>query len=572
MNIEQSVIDEVIRKSDIVEVIGKSLKLKKSGANYFACCPFHNEKSASFSINVNKQFFHCFGCGESGSVITFVMKYNGLDFINAIKSLATMYGVHIPENKSPITREQARERKEHKTSLESTISTAVQFYRNNLVNSSMAAHYLSNRGLSAEIIQKFGLGYVPNQPNPLSNLFKDYNSNKFLLDAGLVIKNDNGKVYDRFRDRIMFPIRNVQGNVIAFGGRIIAHGEPKYLNSPETELFNKSLELYGLFEAQKYIRDKNQAIVVEGYMDVIAMSQFGLENVVASMGTAATAEQIKKLFRLCDDIYYCFDGDKAGQKAAWRAMERSIPLVTDSKTVHFIFLPEDDDPDSFLRKNGVAAFNIFQQHHCLSLSDYLLNQLSREVNLNSNEGKAKLISLAKPYIEQITAIALQVMLKKQLARLVELEANVLESILNNRSRYAFYTQKFTKETLPEKTRMPLLNKIEMIISNALNNINWVINYKLPEPEEIDSLSREILDLIILLDFIQCNYDEGEIIELNQIKQNIECTNLNLDKIYTKRDFIPLIEDEFINNLVILFKRARHRATRVPNIPMKGNNQ
>ena len=572
MNIEQSVIDEVIRKSDIVEVIGKSLKLKKSGANYFACCPFHNEKSASFSINVNKQFFHCFGCGESGSVITFVMKYNGLDFINAIKSLATMYGVHIPENKSPITREQARERKEHKTSLESTISTAVQFYRNNLVNSSMAAHYLSNRGLSAEIIQKFGLGYVPNQPNPLSNLFKDYNSNKFLLDAGLVIKNDNGKVYDRFRDRIMFPIRNVQGNVIAFGGRIIAHGEPKYLNSPETELFNKSLELYGLFEAQKYIRDKNQAIVVEGYMDVIAMSQFGLENVVASMGTAATAEQIKKLFRLCDDIYYCFDGDKAGQKAAWRAMERSIPLVTDSKTVHFIFLPEDDDPDSFLRKNGVAAFNIFQQHHCLSLSDYLLNQLSREVNLNSNEGKAKLISLAKPYIEQITAIALQVMLKKQLARLVELEANVLESILNNRSRYAFYTQKFTKETLPEKTRMPLLNKIEMIISNALNNINWVINYKLPEPEEIDSLSREILDLIILLDFIQCNYDEGEIIELNQIKQNIECTNLNLDKIYTKRDFIPLIEDEFIKNLDILFKRARHRATRVPNIPMKGNNQ
>ena len=572
MNIEQSVIDEVIRKSYIVEVIGKSLKLKKSGANYFACCPFHNEKSASFSINVNKQFFHCFGCGESGSVITFVMKYNGLDFINAIKSLATMYGVHIPENKSPITREQARERKEHKTSLESTISTAVQFYRNNLVNSSMAAHYLSNRGLSAEIIQKFGLGYVPNQPNPLSNLFKDYNSNKFLLDAGLVIKNDNGKVYDRFRDRIMFPIRNVQGNVIAFGGRIIAHGEPKYLNSPETELFNKSLELYGLFEAQKYIRDKNQAIVVEGYMDVIAMSQFGLENVVASMGTAATAEQIKKLFRLCDDIYYCFDGDKAGQKAAWRAMERSIPLVTDSKTVHFIFLPEDDDPDSFLRKNGVAAFNIFQQHHCLSLSDYLLNQLSREVNLNSNEGKAKLISLAKPYIEQITAIALQVMLKKQLARLVELEANVLESILNNRSRYAFYTQKFTKETLPEKTRMPLLNKIEMIISNALNNINWVINYKLPEPEEIDSLSREILDLIILLDFIQCNYDEGEIIELNQIKQNIECTNLNLDKIYTKRDFIPLIEDEFIKNLDILFKRARHRATRVPNIPMKGNNQ
>lgn len=575
MQIEQSLIDEIIRRNDIVEVIGKSIKLKKSGANYFACCPFHNEKSPSFSINVNKQFFHCFGCGESGNVITFIMKYQGLEFIEAVRLLANNAGIHIPENTNVITKEQAKERKIHKASLEDTINRVVQFYRNNLVNSSVASHYLVNRGLTNEIVQQFLLGYSLNQPNSLATLFNDYENNKFLIDSGLVVKNDNGKLYDRFRDRIIFPIRDVRGNVIAFGGRVIAHGEPKYLNSPETELFNKSLELYGLFEAQKQIRDKNNAIVVEGYMDVIAMYQFGIENVVASMGTAATQDQIKKLFRICDDIYFCFDGDKAGQKAAWRALERSISLVTDSKTVNFIFLPEDEDPDSYLRKKGVIEFENYRKHHSLSMSDFLLKQLSQEVNTNSNEGKAKLISLAKPYIEQMTAVALQVMLKKQLASLVELEANVLESILNNRSKYAFYTQKFNKDTLPEKTRMPTINNVNKIIQTALKNIAWVISYKLPEPEEIDSLnekkslSREILDLMIFLDFIQCNYDEGETIDISYVKQNIECPSLNLDTIIAKQDFLELTQQDFIQHLDIILRRIKHKATKIPRISMEG---
>ncbi len=567
MQIEQTLIDEIIRKNDIAEVIGKSLKLKRSGGNYFACCPFHNEKSASFSVNINKQFFHCFGCGESGNVITFVMKYNGLSFVDAIKSLAGSAGVYIPENKVTISKEQIAQKKEHKLNLEGNINQVVNYYQNNLTNSDIASNYLAKRGLPKTIVDQFILGYVPNTPNPLSGLFKDYATNKFLMDAGLVVKNEAGKIYDRFRDRIMFPIRNVRGNIIGFGGRIIDKGEPKYLNSPETELFNKSLELYGLFEAQKQIRDKNQAFVVEGYMDVIAMFQFGIDNVVASMGTAATDEQIKKLFRLCDDIYFCFDGDKAGQKAAWRALTRSIPLVTDAKAVYFIFLPTDHDPDSFLRKHGTSEFIKYQNEHCLSMSEFLLKQLALGINTSSNEGRAKLISLAKPFIEQVNAVALQVMLKKQLASLVGLDATVLESILNNRSRYAFYTQRLKPKLLPEISRVPLINKILIIIQTAIKNVGWVINYKLPEPEELEGLSREVLDLIILLDYIQNNYDDGDTVEL----QNIECESLNLNNLKTKSDeLVDTNEKDFIKRLDILLKRTRHRVTRIPNIPMKSN--
>ncbi len=567
MNIEQTIIDEVIRKSDIVEIIGKQLKLKRSGANYFACCPFHNEKSASFSVNSNKQFFHCFGCGESGNVITFVMKYHGWDFIQAVRSLALSSGIHIPENTNPISKKELALKKEHKATLNTTINKVVQFYRNNLINSNLAIHYLTNRGLSSAMIEQFEIGFAPNISNPLSNLFKDYSSNQFLIDCGLVIKNDSGKLFDRFRDRIMFPIKNSRGEVIGFGGRIIAHGEPKYLNSPESELFNKSEELYGLFEASRQIREQNHVIVVEGYMDVIAMVQFGVTNTVATMGTAATTEHIKKLFRLCDDIYYCFDGDNAGRKAAWRALERSISLVTDIKAVHFIFLPQEDDPDSFLRKHGTDKFKHYIENNSLSMSAFLLKQLSNEVNITSNEGRAKLISLAKPYIEQTQALALQVMLKKQLAQLVELEPNVLESILNNRSRYAFYTSKWNNKSISmTPQRMPILNKINLIINCAIKNVSWVINYKLPE--HIDSYRQEIQELIIFLDYINNNYD-NEPVDLNEIQQNLQLPNLNLDKIYTMLEVLPLTEVEFIQQLDYLLGFIKHKVNKNPKIPMKG---
>lgn len=568
MQIDKNIIDEITRKADIVDVISRGLKLKRSGNNYFACCPFHKEKSPSFSINAKEQYFHCFGCGESGDVITYVMKYNGLDFIEAVKSLANSYGVHIPEGTRTLTPIEIKQEKIKKATLQDVIVKTVDFYRNNLVHSSVAINYLKNRGLTQNIIDKFLLGFVPSQSTTLGSIFADYSTNTFLLDAGLVIKGDNGKLYDRFRERIMFPIRNTRGEVIAFGGRIIAKGEPKYLNSPETVLFNKSNELYGLYEAQRQIRDTNKVVVVEGYMDVIALSQFGVDNVVATMGTAATEEHVKKMFRLCDDIYYCFDGDHAGKKAAWRALERSLPLVTDNKCVHFLFLPEEHDPDSFIRERGADVFKIELQDNCTSLSGFLLSQLSSTVNLQTEEGKARFISLVKPYIEQVKAVALAVMLKKQLANLVELNPDVVESILNNRSRYAFYNSKWNKNFETEKKPLPTpLNVIELVINNARNNLSWVYNYRLPD--YIADYSREVQEMVLILDFISNNYTDGDSVTLGDIRENIEFTALNIEKIFMK-DVIGLTEDDFKSALDKIFGFAKTKAIKIPMIPMKGS--
>lgn len=565
MQIDQTIIDEIIHRADIVDVIGRSLKLKRSGNNYFACCPFHKEKTPSFSINAKEQYFHCFGCGESGNVIKYVMKYNGLDFIEAVKSLASSYGVHIPDKQPQKSPAQIQAEKIRKLTLRETINKTVEFYRQNLLSSSIAMEYLKKRGLTKDISDKFLLGYVPNQSNALGKIFSDYNTNKFLQDAGLVI--DNGKLYDRFRDRVMFPIRNVKGEVIGFGGRIIAKGEPKYLNSPETALFNKSYELYGLYESQRQISDKNFAIVVEGYMDVIALFQFGIDNVVASMGTAATEEHIKKLFRICDDIYYCFDGDNAGQKAAWRALERSIPLVTDVKAVHFLFLPKEHDPDSFIRQYGVDAFNRQTKEHALSLSAFLLKQLAANVNLNHEEGKARLISLAKPYIVQIKAVALNVMLKKQLANLVELTPDVVENILNNRSRYAFYNNKWNKTYVAEKTVAVVpFNLLDLIICSAKEHIDWVSDYSLPD--SIEKYSRDIQELVLFLDYVGNHYSVTDTVDIVEVCSNIEFTVLNVQHV-RKANQINISQEEFKTHLDKIFGRSKTRAIKIPRIPMKG---
>jgi len=565
VNIEQNVIDEIVDKSDIVEVIGKYLKLKRSGSNYFACCPFHNEKSPSFAINANKQFFHCFGCGESGNVITFLMKYNGQEFTEVVLSLAAQAGIEIKQEKQ-FSKEIIQQQKQHKITLFDVITKTNNYYQNNLINANFAFGYLTTRGLSKEIIKKFELGYAPNTNNPLSNLFKEYLTNELLVEAGLVIVKDNGTRFDRFRDRIMFPIKNVKGQIIAFGGRIIVNGEPKYLNSPETTLFNKSQELYGLYEAQKIIRDKNQAIVVEGYMDVIALAQYEIDFTVASMGTAITEDQIKKLFKQCDNLYYCFDGDMPGQKAAWRALERSLMLVTDIKSVHFIFLPEEHDPDSFLRKFGRNAFLQYKEAKSLSLTKFLLKQLCLEVDITSNEGKAKLISLAKPYVEKIiNAPALKVMLKKDIAEMVELVPSALESIFNNRSRYAFYNYNLNKNPLIKvKKQIPKFNIIELIILNALKNITWVVNYRLPE--NIDNLSPEIQEMIIILDFIT-NSDTTQIQNLTSF---FAFEHLNLNKILQQKDYLELSNQDFVKHLDKLLGRETKKLIKIPQIALKSN--
>lgn len=564
MQIEQNIIDEIIQRAEIVDVIGRSLTLKRSGNNYFACCPFHKEKTPSFSINAKEQYFHCFGCGESGNVINYVMKYNGLDFVEATKSLAETYGVHIPDNLPKKSKSEIQAQKIHQLTLRETINLAVEFYQQSLRSSNIAMEYLKKRGLTGAIINKFMLGYVANKTNALANIFPNYNDNSFLQDAGLVI--NNGKCYDRFRDRIMFPIRNVKGDFIAFGGRITTKGEPKYLNSPEGTLFNKSNELYGLYEAQRQIRDKNFAIVVEGYMDVITLFQFGIDNTVATMGTAVSVEHIKKLFRICDDIYYCFDGDSAGQKAAWRALERSISLVTDTKAVHFLFLPSEHDPDSFIRQYSAETFNTQTREHSLSLCAFLLKQLTSNVNLRHEEGKARLISLAKPYIAQIKATALAVMLKQQLANLVELNPQVVESILNNRSRYAFYNNKWNKTYAPEKSALPIaFNTLNLIISSAKEHIDWVSDYLLPD--DIEHYSRDIQELVLFLDYVGNHYSLNDVVEVDEVCKNIEFTALDIQRVKTSNQ-INISKSEFKTHLDKIFGLIQTKAIKIPKIPMK----
>lgn len=538
MQIPQSSIDEVVARADVVDVISKHLKVKRSGQNYFANCPFHNEKSASFSISPSKQIYHCFGCGESGNSISFIMKYLGLDFVSAVKSLASQYGVLLPEEDStPYTKEIVKQKKQRKIDLDQVMQMALQFYRKQLANSSYARHYLESRGLTSNIINQFELGFAPNNFQNLQQIFSDYATNKFMLDSGLTLDSETGKRYDRFRDRIIFPIKNIQGNIIGFGGRILVKGEPKYLNSPETELFNKSKELYGLYEAKKTIRDEGQTVVVEGYMDVIALHQYGVSNAVATMGTAATEDHIRQLFRLSDNICYAFDGDNAGKKAAWRALERSISLITDIKSVNFLFLPDEHDPDSYIRKYGVEDFKSKTKKNSVGVITFLLNHLATQVDLQQDEGKAKFISLVKPYLEQIKASALQVILKKQLAIMVDLDPNAVESILNNRSRFAFYNKslKNIQNTYNNNAkRSPLnVNLLNVIVLSLFNNPQLSREFPVPSLDTLERLDEDITKLFRLIDYLELNCDSFDDINLSDVNGVIKFQHINLEMIYKK---------------------------------------
>lgn len=569
MQIDASIIDQIKDRVDIVELIGKQLKLKRSGGNYFANCPFHKEKSASFSINSVKQYYHCFGCGASGNAITFIMHYDGVDFVEAVQRLASKVGIVIPTtNMVKLTKAQVQEQKQHKHDLESTIMRAVKFYQSNLANSSLATNYLLDRGLSSSVIDKFMLGFIAHN-KALSNIFGDYVNNEFLVEAGLVIKSDDGRTYDRFRERVIFPIRSSQGQVIAFGGRIITNGEPKYLNSPETKLFNKSKELYGLYEANKAIREAKYALVVEGYMDVISLHQYGVNNAVASMGTAVSVEHIQKLFKLANDIYFCFDGDRAGHLAAWRSLDRSIDIVSDSQAVHFMFLDKEHDPDSFIREFGQEAFINKLRQESLPLSVFLLKQLSLEVNLVTDEGKAKLISLVKPFLERFRATALQVMLKKSLAKYVELDASSLESILNNRSKYAFYNTKWRTASISNSIKLPQpnLNLVEVATHYALHNIAMVHSYKLPDL--LDNYDQATRELVLLLDYISYSYTNTETVDLELLLNEIEFQVIDVKKAYNKSIVgeNPTMED-FHKCLDKVFALSKVKVTKIPRIPMR----
>ena len=466
--IPKSFVQDLLNRVDIVDVVERHVPLKKAGANYVACCPFHNEKSPSFTVSQSKQFYHCFGCGAHGTAIGFVMEHVGLGFVEAVEELARGIGLEVP-------RERPTAGDTHQKvapDLYEVMQTATRYYREQLKQSPHAIDYLKRRGLSGEVAAKFGIGYAPDGWQNLAAAFPDYQSDT-LTETGLVISGDDDKRYDRFRDRIMFPIVNVRGQVIGFGGRVLDKGEPKYLNSPETPLFEKGRELYGLYQAQKAIRGGQRALVVEGYMDVVALAQHGVEYAVATLGTATTPHHVQKLLRITEHIVFCFDGDKAGQKAAWRALENALPHLQDGKRISFLFLPVEHDPDSFIREFGKDVFEQRVQE-ALPLSGYLLREIGAELDLRTQEGRNQLLQRAKPLLTAITAPATALLLRKEAAALAGVSQAELEALYEIRpvARTAQRTFRKAGRAAPSAHRLLLQCLIAQPALGAQIHAEW----------------------------------------------------------------------------------------------------
>ncbi len=405
--IPRSFIDGLLTRVDIVDVIDARVKLKKKGKNYSACCPFHNEKTPSFSVSQEKQFYHCFGCGVHGNAISFLMDYERLEFVEAIEELANMVGVEVEKEQGSFQSNYSsapHANKEQKRSLYDVMGNVAQFYRQQLSfpENRLAIDYLKGRGLSGDIAKKFLLGFIPDKWDTVINRFGQMpESQQQLIEAGMLIeKEDGSRPYDRFRGRVMFPIRDRRGRVIGFGGRVLDDSTPKYLNSPETPIFHKGKELYGLYEVLQSYQTPPQILVVEGYMDVVALAQFGVDYAVASLGTSTTGDHIQLLLRQTDVVVCCYDGDRAGREAAWRALENALPYLKDGKTLKFMFLPDGEDPDTYIRQHGKEAFEA-QISSALPLSEYLFNKVLQDVEVGNDEGKAKLISIIGPMINKI---------------------------------------------------------------------------------------------------------------------------------------------------------------------------
>jgi len=426
--IPKSFIQDLLNRLDIVDVVERYLPLKKAGANYVACCPFHNEKTPSFTVSQSKQFYHCFGCGAHGTAIGFVMEHAGLGYVEAIEELARSVGLEVPHERG-VAGEVAQKAA---PDLYEVMLAATRYYREQLKLSRRAIDYLRQRGLSGEIAARFGLGYAPDGWQNLADVFSDYRSHS-LEETGLVIVSDEGggKRYDRFRDRIMFPILNMRGQIVGFGGRVLDKGEPKYLNSPETVLFEKGRELYGYYQAQKAIRAAQLVLVVEGYMDVVALAQHGVEYAVATLGTATTPYHVQKLLRLAGNVVFSFDGDAAGQRAARRAMENALPYLQDGKRISFLFLPVEHDPDSFVREFGRETFER-RVREAIPLSSYLLGEISDGLDLRSQEGRNQLLQRARPLLTAIAAPAAGLLLRKEVAALGGVSQTELEALFEIR--------------------------------------------------------------------------------------------------------------------------------------------
>ncbi|AAP95609.1 DNA primase [[Haemophilus] ducreyi] len=460
-SIPRSFIDDLVARTDIVELINSRVKLKKAGREYQSCCPFHHEKSPSFTVSPTKQFYYCFGCGAHGNAISFLMEYDKLEFPEAVEELAAMQGLEVPRENAT---HQAKSVVSYqaKRNLYELLAQISQFYQQHLVQDSASQAYLQQRGLSAEIISRFEIGFAPNSMDAVLCKFGiNRDEIQKLLDTGMLSQHDSGRVYDKFRNRVMFPIRDKRGRVVAFGGRVMGDEKPKYLNSPESATYHKGNELYGLFQALQQNENPAALLVVEGYMDVVALAQFGVNNAVASLGTATTGEQIQQMFRCTEQVICCYDGDRAGREAAWRAFENALPYLQDGRQLKFIFLPDGEDPDSFIRQQGKAGFEAYLQAG-MSLSDFLFDNLIAQVDLSSKEGKSKLAALAVPLINRIPGEMLRVYLRNMLGqKLGILDPAQLEAILPAKVPA---NRKSIAQALPIK-RTPMRLLIALLLQN-----------------------------------------------------------------------------------------------------------
>ena len=462
--IPQDFIDELLTRTDIIDVIDAYVPLKKTGKNHKACCPFHEEKTPSFNVNQDKQFYYCFGCTASGTAITFLMEHLRIGFVEAIEDLASRAGMEIPREAY-----NSGDSSSVSNKLYELLESITEYYTNELKNNKNTnniINYIKKRNINNETRVEFELGFAPpGWDNLVSNFGKSKETIKLLVDAGVIIKNDRGSYYDRFRNRLIFPIRDQRGRVIGFGGRVLGDETPKYLNSPETQIFQKGRELYGLFQARKASRDLKDIYIVEGYMDVIALAQFGIKNVVATLGTAATFEHIGKLFRITNKLIFCFDGDKAGKKAAWRALENSLSLLKNGRQVYFIFLPNNEDPDTFVNKNGKNAF--INTEMLTPLSDFLFNSISHNINLEILEGRSEMINKTLPYLAKLPLDPYKDIIVKELSKITGYEVNDIQKQLS----------------IPEKSDLKKLKNSNKKVENnrGIEKIRWLIRCLLHQP-------------------------------------------------------------------------------------------
>ncbi len=550
-SIPRSFIDDLVARTDIVELINSRVKLKKAGRDYQACCPFHHEKSPSFTVSQSKQFYHCFGCGAHGNAISFLMEYDKLEFPEAIEELAALHSLEVPREN--VINRDGKPQTSYKTrrNLYELLDLVAKFYQQQLTQDSTSQAYLQQRGLSQEIIDRFEIGFAPNAMDAVLRRFGNNPEEvQKLLDTGMLSKNDRGNLYDRFRNRVMFPIRDKRGRVIAFGGRVLGDEKPKYLNSPESATYHKGNELYGLYQALQHNENPEFLFVVEGYMDVVALAQFGVNNAVASLGTATTGEQIQLMFRATEQVICCYDGDRAGRDAAWRALENALPYLHDGRQLKFIFLPDGEDPDTFIRSQGKEGFERYLEN-AQTLSEFLFDSLLTQVDLSTKEGKSKLASLAVPLIKRIPGEMLRLYLRNILGqKLGILDPTQLEEMLPQAA--------IEKETV--RHPMPKIEKTPMRLLIALLLQHPQLVKHIPEDVSfLQSLQEKGFDLFMELVHIchdNVGISMGGLLEYLRDSPNYRHLELlaNWDHLVAPEN----IENTFIETLDFFYKKLVDR--------------